>query len=131
MRIFSLTILTIVLSTFCLSACSSSDNSTAPAKAVEEYLNALVAKDANRLPTLVCSDWENDALIELDSLQAVTARLDDAACTQTGTDGDTALVNCSGKLVATYNNEDQELDLSVRTYQVVQQNGDWLVCGTR
>lgn len=131
MRIFSLTILTIVLSTFFLSACSSSDNSTAPAKAVEEYLNALVAKDANRLPTLVCSDWENDALIELDSLQAVTARLDDAACTQTGTDGDTALVNCSGKLVATYNNEDQELDLSVRTYQVVQQNGDWLVCGTR
>jgi hypothetical protein len=130
-RIFSLTILTIVLSTFFLSACSSSDNSTAPAKAVEEYLNALVAKDANRLPTLVCSDWENDALIELDSLQAVTARLDDAACTQTGTDGDTALVNCSGKLVATYNNEDQELDLSVRTYQVVQQNGDWLVCGTR
>ena len=131
MRIFSLTILTIVLSTFFLSACSSSDNSTAPAKAVEEYLNALVAKDANRLPTLVCSDWENDALIELDSLQAVTSRLDDAACTQTGTDGDTALVNCSGKLVATYNNEDQELDLSVRTYQVVQQNGDWLVCGTR
>ena len=131
MRIFSLTILTIVLSTFFLSACSSSDNSTAPAKAVEEYLNALVAKDANRLPTLVCSDWENDALIELDSLQAVTARLDDAACTQTGTDGDTALVNCSGKLVATDNTEDQELDLSVRTYQVVQQNGDWLVCGTR
>ena len=131
MRTFSLTVLTIILSTFFLSACASSDNSTAPAKAVQEYLNTLVAKDANRLPTLVCSDWENDAFIELDSLQAVTARLDNAACTQTGTDGDTALVNCSGKLVATYNNEDQELDLSVRTYQVVQQNGDWLVCGTR
>ena len=98
---------------------------------MQEYLNALVAKDANRLPTLVCGDWDEDALIELDSLQAVTARLDNVACTQTGTDGNTALVNCSGKLVATYNNEDQELDLSVRTYQVVQQNGDWLVCGTR
>jgi hypothetical protein len=130
-RIFSLTVLTIIITTLFLSACSSSNNSNAPAKAVEGYLNALVAKDENRLPTLVCGDWEEDALIELDSLQAVTARLDNVACTQTGTDGDTALVNCSGKLVATYNNEDQELDLSVRTYQVVQQNGDWLVCGTR
>ena len=48
-----------------------------------------------------------------------------------GTDGDTALVNCTGKIIASYNNEDQELDLSVRTYQVVQEGGDWLVCGTR
>ena len=131
MRTFSLTFLTLLITTLFLSACAASDNSKAPAKAVEEYLNALVAKDANRLPTLVCSDWEDDALIELDSLQAVTARLDGIACTQTGTDGDTALVNCSGKLITTYNNEDQDMDLSVRTYQVVQQNGDWLVCGTR
>jgi hypothetical protein len=130
-RTFSLTVLTIIITTLFLSACSSSADSNAPAKAVEEYLNALVTKDENRLPTLVCGDWEEDALIELDSLQAVTARLDNVACTQTGTDGNTALVNCSGKLVATYNNEDQELDLSLRTYQVVQQNGDWLVCGTR
>jgi hypothetical protein len=115
-----------------LSACASDNSdSNAPAKAVEAYLNALVAKDANRLPTLVCGDWEEDALIELDSFQAVTPRLEGAACEQTGTDGDTALVKCTGKIVATYNNEDQELDLSVRTYQVVQDGGDWLVCGTR
>lgn len=131
MRKFSLTILIVILTTLFLSACASDNNKNAPAKAVEDYLNALVAKDANRLPTLVCGDWEDDALLELDSLQAVTTRLDNVACTQTGTDGDTALVKCSGKLIATYNNEDQELDLSVRTYQVVQQNGDWLVCGTR
>jgi hypothetical protein len=113
-----------------ISSCSSSE-SDAPAKAVETYLNALVAKDADVLPTLVCGDWEQDALIELDSFQAVTARLDNVACTQTGTDGDTALVDCTGNIIATYNDEDQELDLSVRTYQVVQQGGDWLVCGTR
>ena len=131
MRKFSLTFLTFLLITLFLTACSSNNNSSAPAKAVEEYLNALVAKDENRLPTLVCSDWEDDALIELDSFQAVTPRLEGAACEQTGTDGDTALVQCTGKIIATYNNEDQELDLSVRTYQVVQQGGDWLVCGTR
>lgn len=129
MRKLSLAISTIIITLF-LTACAS-DSGSAPAKAVEQYLNALVAKDADRLPTLVCGDWEEDALIELDSFQAVTPRLEAAACQQTGTDGETALVNCTGKIIATYNDEDQELDLSVRTYQVVQQDGDWLVCGTR
>jgi len=113
-----------------LAACSSS-TSDAPAKAVENYLNALVAKDADRLPTLVCGDWEDDALIELDSFQAVTASLENVSCSQTGTDGDTTLVKCTGNIVASYNGEDQRLDLAVRTYQVVNEGGDWLVCGTR
>ncbi len=120
---------TSVLAAIVLAACSSS--SDAPARAVEEYLNTLVAKDADRLPTLVCGDWEDDALIELDSFQAVEARLEGMACQQSGTDGETALVYCTGSIIATYNDEDQELDLSVRTYQVVQEGGEWLVCGTR
>jgi len=127
-RTFSL-ILLLVTSTLLLSACASDSN--APVQAVEDYLNALVEKDANRLTTLSCGDWEEDALLELDSFQAVTARLEGLACEQTGTDSDTALVLCNGNIVATYNNEDQQLDLSVRTYQVVQEGGEWLVCGTR
>lgn len=119
-----------IFATLLLSACAAS-NDNAPAQAVEDYLTALVAKDSNRLATLSCGEWEEDALLELDSFQAVTARLDGLACEQTGTDGDTALVLCSGKIIATYNEEDQELDLSVRTYQVVQEGGEWLVCGTR
>jgi len=130
MRKILLSLFIIMMTGILLTACSGSGDD-APAKAVEAYLNALVAKDENRLPTLVCGDWEQDALIELDSFQAVTPRLDNAVCKQTGTDGDTALVSCTGKIIATYNNEDQEMDLSVRTYQVVQDNGDWLVCGTR
>lgn len=129
MRKIFVFLLVAVLATLII-ACSSSD-SDAPVKAVEAYLNALVAKDADLLPTLVCGDWEDDALIELDSFQAVEARLDNVACTQTGTDGESALVDCTGNIIATYNEEDQELDLSVRTYQVMQQGGDWLVCGTR
>ena len=112
-----------------LIACASKTD--APAKAVENYLNALVEKDADRLSTLVCGEWEEDALIELDSFQAVTARLEDAACTQTGTDGETALIHCTGKIILSYDNEDQELDLSTRTYQATQEGGDWLVCGVR
>lgn len=120
----------LVFASLLLPACAS-DNENAPVQAVENYLNALIEKDENRLTTLSCGEWEDDALLELDSFQAVTARLDGLACEQTGTDGETALVLCNGNIVATYNNEDQQLDLSVRTYQVVQEGGEWLVCGTR
>jgi hypothetical protein len=123
-------ILFILLANILLTACGTS-NTDAPAKAVETYLNTLVAKDADRLPTLVCGNWEDDALLELDSFQAVDARLDNAVCQQTVTEGDTSLVSCTGSIVLTYDGEDQNLDLSTRTYQVVQEGGDWLVCGTR
>jgi hypothetical protein len=129
-RTFSLTILVLILATLALTACAS-NNDSAPAKAVEDYLNALVAKDADRLSTLSCGEWEDDALLELDSFQAVTARLEGVACEQTGTDGNTALVLCNGKIIATYDTEDQELDLSARTYQLVEEGGEWLVCGVR
>jgi hypothetical protein len=122
-------LLSLVLITNILAACAS--NTDAPALAVENYLNALVNKEADKLPTLVCGEWEEDALIELDSFQAVTASLENLSCTQTGADGDTSLVNCTGSIVASYNGEDQRLDLSTRTYQVIEQSGDWLVCGTR
>jgi outer membrane lipoprotein-sorting protein len=128
-RTFSL-ILLIVFASLMVAACAAS-NDNAPVQAVEDYLNALVEKDADRLTTLSCGEWEEEALLELDSFQAVSARLEGLACEQTGTDGDTALVLCNGNIIATYNEEDQELDLSVRTYQVVQEGGEWLVCGTR
>jgi hypothetical protein len=128
-KVFLIVLVALIL-TLLLTACASR-NDNAPVKAVEDYLKALVAKDENRLTTLSCGDWEDDALLELDSFQAVTARLDGVSCTQTGTDGDTALVLCKGKIIATYNNEDQDLDLSVRTYQVVQEGGEWMVCGVR
>jgi hypothetical protein len=119
-----------MLAALILAACGSA-NTDAPAQAVEEYWNVIVAKDADRLPTLVCGDYEEEALTVLDSLQAVTVRLDSMDCTQTGTDGDIALVNCTGNLVLTYDAEDQNLDLSVFTYEVIEEGGDWLICGAR
>ena len=129
MRTLSL-ILFIAFVTLAVSGCASS-NGNAPVQAVEAYLNALVEKDENRLSTLSCGEWEEDALLALDSFQAVAVRLEGLACEQTGTDGDTALVLCNGNIVATYNDEDEELDLSLQTYQVVQEGGEWLVCGIR
>lgn len=112
-----------------LSACGSSKDPAA--RAVEDYLTALSSKDANALTVLSCADWESSALLEYDSLQAVETRLEGLDCTLSGTEGDTRLVQCQGKMLATYDGEDQEFDLSVRIYEVVQQDGDYLVCGYR
>ena len=130
MRKLLLILFIVLIANILLTTCASS-NTNASAKAVENYLNALVAKDADRIPTLVCGEWEEDALIELDSLQAVSARLEEVSCTQTGADGNITLVNCTGNIVLTYDTEDQNIDLSHVTYQVIEESGDWLVCGKR
>ena len=118
-----------MLAAILLAACAS--NTDAPVKAVENYLDALVNKEADKLSTLVCGDWEEDALTELDALQAVTSSLENVSCSQTGTDGDTAIILCTGNIVLSYDNENQNIDLSTRTYQIIEQGGDWFVCGTR
>ena len=127
MRKFAPIVLLMCIAALLFSACGQATDPAA--KAVEGYFIALVNKDANALSALSCADWEPNALLELDSLQAVTTRLENLACTAAGTDGTTTQINCQGKILATYNNEDQELDLSVRTYQVVQQGGEYLFCG--
>jgi hypothetical protein len=68
-------------------------------------------------------------MLELDSLQAVATKLEGLTCSVTAMSGTTSEISCQGKILTTYNNEDQQLDLSVRTYQVVKQGGDYLVCG--
>ena len=128
MRKFALGIILLCVSALLLSACGGKSNDPA-SRAVEDYLTALVNKDATKLSGLACADWESSALLELDSLQAVKTRLDGLSCKTTGTVGTTSQVDCQGKILATYNGEDQALDLSARTYQVVQQGGEYLVCG--
>ena len=114
-----------------LSACGSTDTSTGAVNAVEAYVHAIVENDESKLSALSCADWESQALIELDSLQAVTSTLEGFSCQQSGTEGELALVDCEGKMILSYNGENQELDLSTRTYQVMEQGGDWLVCGVQ
>ncbi len=113
-----------------LSACAGpASNQSGASQAVESYLNALVAKDANRLVAVSCAKWEENARMELDSFEAVTATLKDVSCQAQGSDGADTLVACKGSIQATYNGENQQLDLSKRIYRVSQEGGDWRVCG--
>lgn len=118
----------LILIVFLLPACGSASG---PVRTMEDYLYALVAKDATRLSTLSCVDWAQSAAVEMDSFQAVTASLEGLSCEVTGTDGAFTLVTCQGNIVTSYNGETQQFDLSLRTYQVVEQGGETLVCGYR
>lgn len=113
-----------------LSACGAS-NSSGAAPAVEGYITALAAKDQAALISNSCADWEDDALIELDSFALVEVTVDGMSCAESGADGEVTLVDCTGMLNMSYNGEPQSLDLSARTYEVIEQDGDWLVCGVR
>ena len=126
-----LVLFTFLAATSLLAACGAkAGRGSSPAvQAVQTYLQALVAKDAARLANQSCKTWESDATLEMDSFQAVTATLEGVACQETGKDGSATLVNCKGNIVATYDNEKQNLDLSPRTYKVVQEGGEWRVCG--
>lgn len=120
----------VLSSLLALTACAKGANSAGGAsKAVEDYLQALVSQDQARISSLSCKNWEANALLELDSFQGVTAKVESPACSETGKNGESTLVQCQGKIVATYNNENQELPLNARTYKVQQEGGDWRVCG--
>ncbi len=121
----------LLISMLILTAACSNGAQNSPTGAVLSYLQALVDRDGARLAALSCPDWEAAAQLELESFAAVTVTLEEASCQESGADGETTLVSCTGKIVANYGNEVLELDLAERTYQVVQQGGDWLMCGYR
>ncbi len=109
-----------------LSGCSQQSPAAA---AVASYIKALVARDANALTNASCAQWESSAQVELDSFTGVNITLDGLNCQENGKDGSYTLVSCSGKIKATYNGENQEIDLSSRTYLTIQEGGDWRMCG--
>jgi len=102
--------------------------SSGAAKAIENYLTALTAKKLDSVKNASCAAWERDAKIDFDSFQAVTAKIDGMACQEAGKDGNFTLVNCKGKILVTYQNENQTLNLADKTYLAVQE-GEWKMCG--
>jgi len=123
-------IICLALTAGLLSACGSAPSAAAgPEKAIETYLTALVNQDANRLTTASCKAYEEKAKLELDSFQAVKAKLESLVCTNAGDVEGGAKVTCAGKIVATYGNENQEIPLDRRPYLATQEGGEWRMCG--
>lgn len=110
-----------------LSACQS-DASPAE-RAVQDFLQAFVEKNETVMVSRVCPAYEMDALLEYDSFALVQATLEGVTCQQIGGDGNSAQVVCQGSIEASYNGELRSFDLSERTYTVLNDGGNWLVCG--
>ena len=121
----------LVILALILAACGGAAGKSGAAGAVENYLKAVVSKDSAKVSALSCKTWESQALLEMDAFQAVKAELEGVACKENGADGSATLVTCTGKINTTYNSEVQSLDVSRQTYQVVQEGGDYRVCGEK
>ena len=126
-----LVLVLVALLLLALAGCSGSANTSSASSAIEAYLQALVNKDANQVANFSCAAWESQSKVELDSFAAVTATLEEPACRETGQEGEFTLVSCSGKILASYNGENQEINLGDRTYKAVKEGGEWRMCGYR
>lgn len=120
-------LLAVFLGAILLPACSGAGD--ASVQVVQKYLQAMVSGDSAQTTKLACKDFEDQAAKDADSFTGVKASLEGAACKKSGSDQGAELVSCTGKISATYGNEQQQFDLAGPTYKVVQQSGDWLVCG--
>lgn len=98
-----------------------------PAKTVEEYLQARVSSDVNKMRQLSCAEWESQAILQADSFRAMQAELEGMSCKQKGKDGKYTLVTCEGHIVTTYNGETRQWPLG--TYKLVQEDEEWKMCG--
>jgi len=45
------------------------------------------------------------------------------------TEGDYAVVECQGTIIANYGGEDQEFQLQGNRYQTLFEDGEWRMCG--
>jgi len=120
--------LCVILIIFIVSGCSSTNASGAPA-AVEDYYQALVEKDQNKMISLSCALWESDTRLMFGSFEAVDLTLEDLSCQVDAMDGENTLVSCTGSLIASYGAEDLVIDIAERNIIVVEEGGEWRICG--
>jgi len=109
--------------------CSSSKPADPGVIGIEAYLQALINKDINQMINLSCSEWESQARLEFDSFAAVDLSLEEMSCQSGGQEDNLKFVNCTGRIVASYGEEDLIIDLSERIYIAVEEGGEWRMCG--
>jgi hypothetical protein len=109
-----------------LASCTAASD---PASVVEAYFRALVDKDATKAVNLSCAAWEEGARTDADTFAMYPAVLENVACRDAGAESGGHRVTCTGKAVLDYNGEKQEVDLAARDYLVVQEGGQWRMCG--
>lgn len=111
---------------FFLEGCSSS---ASPADTVERYLEAIAEKDVVAAANLSCLAWEEAAYAEASSFETVEVRLEGVSCQVVAEEHGYQRVHCQGEIVANYGGEDQDIPLEARDFYIVEEGGDWRMCG--
>ncbi len=115
-----------ILILFGVAGCAQSD----PAAAIESYLQAKVESNLTALLNLSCAAWEDQARIEATSFESMNAELQGMECRSSGEADGYTLVECNGKIVTVYaNGETREWELGAHPYRLVQEDGEWRMCG--
>ncbi|MDO9545368.1 MAG: hypothetical protein Q7J07_01285 [Pelolinea sp.] len=112
---------------FLVTGCSSQTGPSAD-EAANDYIIALSEKNKPQVVALSCKEWEESAILEVDALLSVDAAVSDLNCTITGESVSEATVICEGSLDLTYSDEIRAIDLSRRTYTLLNEDGQWRVC---
>lgn len=123
-RIF-ITLFTFLLGSFAVSC----TGQTSPASTVESYLDAIVAKDVVAATNLSCLAWEEDAYAEASSFETVDVRLEGVSCEVISSGEEYQRVTCDGEIIANYGGEDQDILLASREFYVIEEGGEWRMCG--
>lgn len=103
--------------------------SPAEVQTLMRNIQALAAKDEATYSRLICPDWASEAFLEFDAYRGVESHLGEITCQRISGQGDEAKVTCQGKILLSYGNEKQEIDLASRIYQLKSNGGVWQVCG--
>ena len=128
MKKFSVLLL-IAAALLCLCGCSKKDTASEAVKPVEEFYNAIVNQDRDKVSSIACADWEKDALREVDAFMGVKSELKDFSCTVAEEGEDSAVVTCTGSIAASYGAEVTDFAIEGRSHKVVKESGEWRVCG--
>ena len=123
-------IVLIALGGLILIACQGAPAGSA-SQTVQSYLQARVQSDVDKMINLSCADWEAQARIEAASFKSMKATLDGVTCKDAGSDSNASLVACTGKIVTSYNGESRDWSVADKQFKVVQDRGEWRMCGYR
>ena len=99
------------------------------ASAIQQYLQARAASDVDQMTLLSCPAWEAQARVEAASFKSMNAKLEGVTCQVSGSDASGTLVTCQGKIVTTYQGEARQWNVGDHPFKVVQQDGEWRMCG--
>ncbi len=120
-------IITGVMIIFTITACG--PQHSAAVVAVEEFFQAIIEKNQPFFESRVCPEYLMEAMLDFNAFAIVETSMENFSCQASGSNSNGVQVDCTGSIQARFGDEIRRFDLSRRTYQVIEDDGSWLVCG--